>query len=227
MTLHYKYAGRAAIATGIALLLEFSFFMISGFSPDKLANPSAAIALLQDKETVLRIATFFGFSGALMRILYMTGLAARLKEATPNRAAAVLYFGILGTIGHGLVALCFYLGFPTLTELASHSMSAAINSWGAFQAITNGFLGLGNLLLGLTLLIAGSAIVAKGQFPKALGVLGLIGGSAAIVSVVITATPLSAGGYMLYMLSVIISMVFDVWVGIQLIKSQKTLKAVA
>lgn len=202
--------------------------MASGFSPDKLADPAQAVHLIQDKEILLRIATFFGFTGAIVRALYLAGFAGTLRDKTPNRATAILYFGILGTIGHGMVALCFYLGFPTLIQLAGHFHEAAVHSWGAFQAITNGFLGLGNLLLGLTLLIAGSAIISKGAFPKGLGIVGIVGGTAAVISVIITATMFDSLGYPLYMLSILLSITFDVWVGQQLLKkhSQEGVKEV-
>lgn len=221
MTLQPKYAGRAAIVTGIALILEFGFFMASGFNAGSLSDPSQAISLMQDKEVLLRIATFFGFAGAITRILYVTGLAGKLRASTPNRAVAVLYFGILGTIGHGMVALSFYLGFPSLVAIASSNMAAAVNSWGAFQAVTNGFLGLGNVLLGLTLLIAGSAIVAKDELPRSLGIVGIIGGVMAIVSVIITATPLGAASYVVYMVSILASILFDIWVGRQLLRAHQ------
>ncbi|HSX35612.1 MAG TPA: DUF4386 family protein [Patescibacteria group bacterium] len=214
----YKYAGLAGIFTGIALLLELIFFMASGFSPDKLGDPTKALALVQDKELLLRIATFFGFVGAIVRVIYVAGLAAKLQAKTQTRATAVLYFGILGSVGHGLVALSFYLGLPTLVALATTHLPAAVGSWGAFLAITNGFQGLGNLLLGLMLALAGSAIISKGELPKGLGWVGIIAGIASIVGVVTTATPLGILGFALYLPSVALAIVFDIWAGRSLVR---------
>lgn len=215
----YKYAGWAGILTAIALFLEFSLFMAGGFSADKLADPAEAVALITDKESLLRIAAFVGFAGAFVRVLFAAGLAKKLRDEAPTRAASVLYFGILGSAGHGLVALSFYLGFPVITELAS---SEAVSSWGAFNAITSGFQGLGNILLGLTFVAAGSAIIAKRMLPKGLGWVGLIAGLATLIGVLTTATPLAAVGFGIFMPSIVLAILFDVWAGVKLIQQSRS-----
>ncbi len=211
-----KYAGYAGIVTGVALLLEFAFFMASGFIPSVVADPAEAVALIQSKEILLRTATFFGFTGAIASVLFVAGLAANLQAKAPSRATAVLYFGVLGSIGHDLVALSYYLGFPALVALAAVNFPEATNSWGAVLAITNGFQGLGNLLLGLMLFLAGSAIVGKGELPKGLGWVGVVGGIATILAVVTSSTPLSGLAYAAYIPSIVLAIVFDIWAGIRL-----------
>ncbi len=211
-----RYAGFAGVVTGVALLLEFAFFMASGFSPSAVADPAQAIPLIQSKEVLLRIAAFFGFSGAIASVPFIAGLAAHLQAKAPSRATAVLYFGVLGSIGHDLVALSYYLGFPALAALAATDLPAATNSWGGVLVITDGFQGLGNLLLGLMLLLAGSAIVGKGELPKGLGWVGVVGGIAAILTVVTTSTPLGGLAYAAYIPSILLAIVFDIWAGVRL-----------
>ena len=211
-----KYAGMAGILTGALLLLEFAFFMASGFTPDKVLDPAQAIAFVQNEEILLRIAAFFGFTGAIISIPYIAGLAAKLQAKSPTRATTVLYFGILGSVGHSLVALSFYLGFPALTTISASHLAEVETSWSAFVAITNAFQGLGNLLLGLMLCLAGSAILAKGELAKGLGWVGVIAGIAAILGVITTATPLSLIGYIVYFPSIILAIIFDIWAGIAL-----------
>ena len=195
--------------------------MVSGFTPNQVADPAQAIALIQNKEILLRIATFFGFSGAFVSVPYIAGLAVKLQAKAPTRATAVLYFGVLGSIGHALVALSYYLGFPALTTLATHHLSEAISSWGGFLAVTDGFQGLGNLLLGLMFLLAGLAIITKGDLPKGLGWIGVIAGSAAILGVVTTSTPLSGLGYGTYIPSIILAIAFDIWAGRKLMVTKE------
>ncbi len=211
-----KYAGFAGGVTGFALLLEFAFFAASGFTPSVVADPAQAIGLIQSKEVLLRMATFFGFTGAIASVLFIAGLAGYLQAKAPSRAVAVLYFGVLGSVGHDLVALSYYLGFPPLAALAITNLPEAINSWGGVLAITDGFQGLGNLLLGLMLLLAGSAIVDKGDLPKGLGWIGIVGGIAAILTVVTTSTPLSGLAYAAYIPSIFLAIVFDIWAGVRL-----------
>ncbi len=115
----YKIAGLAGIATGIGLIGEFLFFSISGYSPDKFKTYAESLAFLQQHGVLaLRIAVLFGIAGAAVRIIYVAGLAARLRAKSPTQAVATLYFGILGSIGHGLVALSFYTGLPLLLKFA-------------------------------------------------------------------------------------------------------------
>ncbi len=211
-----RYAGFAGIVTGVALLLEFAFFMESGFTPSAVADPAQAIRLIQSKEVLLRIAAFFGFTGAIASVPFIAGLAANLQSKAPSRAAAVLYFGVLGSIGHDLVALSYYLGFPALIALAATSLSEATYSWGGVLAITDGFQGLGNLLLGLMLLLAGSAIADEGHLPKGLGWAGIAGGITAILAVVTTSTPLSGLAYAVYIPSIVLAIIFDIWAGVRL-----------
>ena len=218
-----KYVGIAGILTGVALLLELVFFMASGFTTTKIADQTQAITLIQDKVVLLRIATFFGFSGAIISIPYIAGLAAKLRAKAPARATAVLYFGIVGSVGHGLVALSYYLGFPLLITLSIHHLAQAINSWGGFLAITAGFQGLGNLLLGLMLGLAGLSIIKiKEDLPQGVGWVGVAAGITAILGVITTATPLKAIGYATYIPSIFLAILFNIWVGRRLLISDQS-----
>jgi len=48
--------------------------------------------------------------------VFVVGLAARLRDAAPTRAAASLYFGVVGGGGHGLVALVLLRMVMLLSE---------------------------------------------------------------------------------------------------------------
>ena len=142
-----RSAGIAGIITGLALAGEFIFFFLSGFTPDKVADPAAALVFLRDNELFLRAAVLFGAIGVAFRMVYVAGLSAKLSEKTPTHATGTLYFGVIGGVGHGLVALSYYIGFPLFIALATSNQPAAVGSWGAFSAITSGFQGFGNFLL--------------------------------------------------------------------------------
>src|SRR6266487_3819204 len=172
-----RIAGIAGILTGVALAGEFIFFLISGYSPETFNNPATALTFLRDRGVYLRIAVLFGAAGVAFRTIYIAGLATRLQANTPTRAVATLYFGILGGVGHGLVALSFYSGIPMFVALASRDPAAA-NAWGAFTAITSGFEGFGDFLLGLVLLLAGWAIISQRALPVGLGWVGVLAGIA-------------------------------------------------
>ncbi len=215
-----KHAGIAGILTGIFLLGEFVFFMLSGYSPSTFTNPEAAIAFLRESELPLRLAVVFGAFGVVARIIYVAGLAARLQEKSPTAAVATNYFGILGGIGHGLVALSFYVGIPMILALAASQPSIAANAWGAFTAITSGFQNLGNFLLGLMALVVGITILTSHLLPRGLGYVATAGGTITLLVVWTTSTPLAGIGYALFMPSMLLAVVFDIWGGIALLKDK-------
>lgn len=212
-------AGIAGILAGVALVGEFIFFMISGYNPQSFSDPAAALAFLRDSGAYIRVAVLFGAAGVALRTIFVAGLAASLQSRTPTRAAATLYFGILGGVGHGLVALSFYIGIPMLIALAARDPAAAANAWGAFTTITSGFEGFGNFLLGLTLLAAGWAIVSHKALPVGAGWVGLLAGSATVVRVFATGTPLAVLALAVFFPSLILAGVFNVWAGIALWRS--------
>ncbi|HEU5349810.1 MAG TPA: hypothetical protein VFU63_14465, partial [Ktedonobacterales bacterium] len=164
-----KSAGIAGILAGVALAGELTLFTMSGFAPDTFNDAAGALAFLRDHGAYLRAAVVFGAVGVALTILFLTGLAAHLRDKTPMRAAATLYFGLLGNVGDGLVALSFWLGLPAFVTLSARDQAAATNAWGAFKAITDGFGGFGSFLLGLSLLAAGLAIIARRALPRILG----------------------------------------------------------
>src|SRR5215813_11163615 len=112
MSPRLKIAGIAGILTALALMGEFLFFMVSGYNPQTFGNSGSALTFLRERGMYVQIAVLFGAAGVAFRMLYVAGLAARLQSKTPTRAAVTLYFGLIGSAGHGLVALSFYVGIP-------------------------------------------------------------------------------------------------------------------
>jgi hypothetical protein len=214
-----KIAGIAGILTGLALLGEFAFFMISGYNPQTFTDPTAALAFLRESGGYVQIAVLFGAAGVAFRTLYVAGLAARLQAETPTRATATLYFGLLGGLGHGLVALSLFVGIPMFVALALRDSGIASNAWGAFTIITSGYQSLGNFLIGLALVSAGWAIIAQRALPAGVGWVGLLAGLTTIVGVFSTGTPLAAVAFILFFPSILLATVFDIWAGIALLKS--------
>ncbi len=215
-----RSAGIAGIITGLALAGEFIFFFLSGFTPDKVADPAAALVFLRDNELFLRAAVLFGAIGVAFRMVYVAGLSAKLSDKTPTYATGTLYFGVIGGVGHGLVALSYYIGFPLFIALAASNQPAAVGSWGAFSAITSGFQGFGNFLLGLMLLVAGWAMVSKRDLPAGAGAIGILAGLATLIGVFTTGTPVSSLGFAVFLPTFVLAIAFDLWVGVALLASE-------
>jgi hypothetical protein len=208
-----RYAGIAGILAGSAIVGEFVLFMASGFTPETFGRAESALPFLADSGALVRAAVLFGAAGVALRTIFVAGLASHLGGVAPTRAAASLYFGLLGGVGHGLVALSFWLGIPMLLALAGDDAAAAAGAWAAYSILTAGFEGFGNLLLGLSMLAAGSAIVSTRLLPVGLGWLGIIAGVLAVLRVVATGTPLSGLVFVVFLPSLILAAAFLIWAG--------------
>jgi hypothetical protein len=216
LVLTTRAVGIAGILAGVGLAGEFLFFSLSGFSQATFSDPAAAMTFLRDHGALIRTAVLCGAAGIVVTLIFLAGLADRLKAKTPTLAAATLLFGIVGNVGDGLVAMSFWTGIPAYVTLAGHDLASAQNSWSAFANLTSGYQGFGNLFLGLSALAAGWAIVARRQLPVALGAVALVAGVAAIASVLGVNTPLGFFGFATAILLVI---VFRVWAGIELMRA--------
>ena len=169
-------AGTLGIASGVTLAILFLLFMTSGITPDTIVDPAKAIArITQDSGRFRAIAVVARMTVAFAAI-FVAGLAARLREKTPTRATGVLYFGILGLVGHGLGALVFWAGVPLLVARAAVDQASAGQAWVALNVLSAAFDGFGNLFIGLSTVMAGWAITNTPEWSSALGWFGVVAG---------------------------------------------------
>ena len=208
-------AGIAGILAALALAGEFLFFSLSGFQQVSFSDPASAIAFLRDHGGLVRVAVVFGAAGVALTLLFLSGLAERLRSRAPLLSAATLYFGIVGNMGDGLVALSFWIGIPIFVGLAGHESAVAQSAWPAFTALTGGYQGFGNLFAGLSLLATGWASISQGALPRVLGAIALVAGVSAMASVLI------ANAQIGFILALLLVIVFRVWAGIELYRGER------
>ena len=216
VTTSTRPAGIAGVLAAVLLAGEFLFFTLSGFDQSTFNDPSTALSFLSGHGTFVRAAVFVGACGVVATLVFLYGLRERLRASTPTLSASTLYFGIVGNIGDGLVALSFWIGIPVFMTLAGRDPTAAQNSWGAFTALTGGYQGFGNLFQGLSLIAAGWAIVTWQALPRLLGAIALLAGIAAAASVV------SVNASVGFLVSIVLVIVFRVWSGIELYRGGGT-----
>ncbi len=174
-------AGTLGILAGISLAILFVLFLTSGATPQKLADPAQAMPYLQANAGRLKTIAVFDAITIGLAVVFLAGLAAWVREKTPTRATAVLYFGILGVAGYGLGGLLWWTGVPGI--LATTDQVAASHAWVAINQLNNAFNGFGDLFVGLSILLAGWAIVGGGK-SASLGWYGVIAGIIVVLAVV-------------------------------------------
>ncbi len=215
-----RYAGFAGVAAGVALAVEFGLFMLSGFTPQTFADPESAIGFLRERGGYLRAAVLVGAAGAALTTVFVVGLAARLRDAAPTRAATSLYLGVVGGGGHGLVALTFWIGIPTLVSLSANDPQAAAAVVSSLTLLTGGAEAFGNLFLALSMASAGSAILSSRALPAWIGWVALAAAAFTLTRIVATDTPLAALAFVAFFPSLILAVVFRIGAGIALQGSQ-------
>lgn len=216
-----RIAGIAGIVAGIGLAIEFALFMTSGWTPAAFADPAAAMAFMQTSGAQLRTAVFAGFLNLAFATIFIAGLAGRLYVASPSRASATLYFGLLGIAAHGLVPVSLWLGIPMLLGTATQSPQAAANAWGGFALFLSGAGGLGYFFAGLSQLAAGWAIVSTKSMPAVLGWVGVVAGLASATTMAAAQTPLAALARAAFLPALLLAIVFRIWAGYALWKSER------
>lgn len=207
-------AGTAGIVAGVTLAVIFILFLTSGITPATFMDPTQALQYVRAGGARLRSIAFFGAATVALATVFVAGLAARLQAKTPTRATATLYFGILGNAGHGIGSLAFWFGVPMFAAVAAQDAVAASHAWGAFTAITTGFDGFGNFGIGLSLLMAGWAIISEHALPAGLGWVGVLGGVATL------ALLFWRNSQVAFLASLVLTVLFLVWAGSELRKGK-------
>lgn len=221
-----KIAGWCGVLAGAGLAAESALWTISGWSPDTFANPEAALAFLAEGGDVLRWAVACGFVNLVFFVLLVTGLAGRLRATHPTLAAGTLWFGMIGTATHVLVPMSHWYGVPAFLRATAADPAAAEPAWTAFVIVGHEAAGgAGSLFMGMSMLLAGCALVrsrsrGNDSMPRgsaALGYLGVLAGTATVLTLLAPDTPLSALAGALFMPSLGLSIVFRIWAGLALV----------
>jgi hypothetical protein len=211
-----KTAGWAGIVAGVGLLVEAALWMASGWTPATFTDPSTALRFLQDGGDTLRLAVFAGFVNLIFAVVFVAGLADRLRPSTPTRAAATLWFGMIGIAAHVLVPLAYWYGTPAFLHA---DQAAALGSWTGFAAMVGAAGGVGSLFVGLAMLVAGWAAITHRALPVVLGWVAVLAGAMSVMTVFAPDTALSGLAGAVYMPSLLLAIVFRIWAGIALMRA--------
>lgn len=200
-------AGTAGIIAGISLAILFLLYITSGATPETLADPAKALAFIGQNAGRLRAIAVFDVIALAFAILFIAGLAGKLRDKTPTRATGVLYFAILGAAGYGVDALSTWLAWPALAQYAATDQVASAHAWLAVHALNNVFLSFGSLFIGLSTLLAGWAITATGGMSSALGWYGVVTGAVGVLNAVAPAVTV------LFLGAIVLPVIWLLWAG--------------
>jgi hypothetical protein len=211
-----KFGGFAALYLAIVNLIGMVLFLVV-LDYRNITNPAEKVAMIVEKHNIifstnLLMYVFFG----IFLIILSVALYHRLKSAAPGLVQAAALFGIIwagSLIASGMVANA---GIDPTVALYAQDPSQAALSWQNIETVANG---LGNangeILGGLLTLLVSLAALRAGAFPKVLNFLGLVVGTAGIISLV--------PGFSSLMTSVfgLGQIVWFIWLGILLLRKNE------
>jgi hypothetical protein len=207
MTPRVQTAGTIGIVAGIVLAILFVLFFTSGLTPEMFGDPARMVDYLAKNSARTSVTTLVSLAAVALGIVFTAGLAAKLRDKTPTRAAAVLYFGVLALVGHGLGSVIFGTGGQMVAAYAAKDQVAASHAWVAVAALQGAADGFGGLFYGLSTLMAGWAITTDHALSAALGWFAVVSGA---VSVLAFLLPMTGP---LFFLSFLLPIVWLIWAG--------------
>ncbi len=208
---------------GIAALIEAATFII-GFwvylnflEPADYGSPmgdtTRHVAFLDDNRVLmyvwhLIIYVLFG----IMLVVLTLSLDERLKEGAPVLARLSTAFGFIWAglvIASGMVA---NIGIVSIVELRSIDQTQAVALWHAVDFVVNGLGGGNEIVGGIWTILVSKAAMDTNKLPGSLNILGIIVGTAGILT---TIPPLEMLGA-IFGLGLI---VWFIWIGIVLLRA--------
>lgn len=211
----WKFGGFAALYLAAAYLSGMVLFLVVLDYPS-VTDPAQKVALIVEKQTVifstnLLMYVFFG----LFLIVLSLALYDRLKSYSPAIMQVATIIGIIwagSLIASGMVSNA---GIAPVVALYAKEPAQAVLTWQAIEAVANGLGNANGEILGgfLTLLVSLAALRANG-LPKGLNILGLLVGTAGILSIIPGLTDSLIGVFGLSQI------IWFVWLGIVLLRSK-------
>ncbi len=205
-----RNGGSAGLVTAACLVLLFILFGATGLDPQTAADPSKALPLIAQKRSLWALTGIVGALAAVVGTVFVIGLFSRLRDRTPTRAAATLYFAIVGLGGHGLAAVMQWQGGLRLADYAARDQVAASHAWVALTATVGGIMALGNVFTGASLLAAGWAIIATGVLNRTVGWVGVIAGVLSILGV------FAPTAFLVFIGAFVFAIIWLAWAGAEL-----------
>jgi hypothetical protein len=179
-----RAGGMAALYLGAAYIVAMPYFLLvvdlqgMGSTAEKLA----ALATYQTSHYVMYLITYVVFGIALAAL----ALALRKRVAgSPTVAAVGAVVGCIWACMLVASGLIFNFGAGAAVELLAKSPAQAASLWQVIEPVADGLSSAqGELLGGLWVLLVSVAALRSGALPKILNWLGIVVGTAGIVSAV-------------------------------------------
>ncbi len=209
-----KFGGVAALYMAAAYLIGMVIFLGVLDYPG-ITDAAQKVAMVVDKQMVFFLTNLlmYVFFGVVLIVLSLA-LYDRLKLRAPALMQLATVIGIIwagSLIASGMVSNA---GIDPVVALYATDPAQAALTWQGIESVANG---LGNangeILGGFFALLVSLAALRAGGLPKGLNILGLVVGTAGIISIIPAATEVMVGVFGLGQI------IWFVWLGMVLLRS--------
>ena len=205
--------GFAALYLAMAYVVAMPYFLVFVKYQD-VVDPAEKVALLVGNHgsmQAMHLITYVIF-GIVLAILVLA-LYERLRGGSPLLTQAATAVGLIWAFVLVASGMIFNAGMAAVVGLHGTSPAQAVSAWQAIEPVTEGLGGSGGELLGglWVLLVSVAALRTRG-LPKVLNWLGVVIGSAGILSVVPVLKDL---GYVFGLLQI----AWFAWLGIVMLRT--------
>ncbi len=212
-TWQQRVGGLAALYLAVTYVAAMPYFLLFVKYPD-VVDPVEKVALLashQGSMQVMYLITYVVF-GIVLSVLALA-LHSRLKDAAPTLIQTATTVGLIWAFVLVASGMIFNAGMAAVVGLNGANPVQAVSTWQVIEPVAQGLGGSGGELLGgLWVLLVSVAALRTGRLPKALNWLGLVIGTAGVLSVVPALRDLGYGFGLL-------QIVWFVWLGIVMLRT--------
>ena len=209
-----RAGGIAALYMAMAYLAAIPYFVFLVNYPG-VVDPVQKVILLRDNYASMYWMHVVSFEFVALGLIVVTlAIHERLKELAPSTAQLAT---VVGLIRAGLLlasVMVFDYGMGSVVRLYATAPAQAVSAWQVIEPVSTAMGGSGGEILGgvWLLLLSGAALRAK-VFPSALNWLGVVIGTAGILSLV---PALSA----LEVVFGLLQIVWLLWLGIVMVRTR-------
>lgn len=215
----HKFGGFAALYLALAYVIGMVGFL-AVVDVSSVADPVQKVALMADNQTFLYTLHLFVYVvwGIFMVILALT-LYERLKGSSPLIAQIAAVFGIFWACVIILSGMIHNVGMQSVVNLHSKDPAQAATIWLTIESVLGGLAGSNEALGGIWILLLSVAALRAKEFSRVLNFLGVFIGAAGIISIV------PALGEMFIYIFALGQIVWFIWLGIDLLRSNRVMSA--
>jgi hypothetical protein len=208
-----RAGGTAALYLGAAYIVAMPYFLlvVDLQSMGSAAEKLAALAKYETSHYVMYLITYVVFG------IVLASLALALRKRLAGSPTVAAVGAIVGSIWASMLVasgLVFNFGAGAAVDLLAKSPAQAASLWQVIEPVADGLSsGQGELLGGLWVLLVSVAALRTGALPKILNWLGIVVGTAGIVSAV---PGLLDAKYVFGLLQI----VWFIWLGVVMLRTR-------